>query len=311
LKFIRYPQHTPLNRPSVVTIGNFDGVHLGHQALINKVINIAHEKQLQSVVVTMQPLASEYFNKNNKTIVLTHFKSKYLLIKKLFVDCMCALNFNKSLAELTAEEFIQLILIDGLSAKHIIIGDDFKFGKNRSGDIHVLRRYCQPLGISIDAIKSVVSENCRISSSQIRNKLVLNQLNKVKSLLGRCFSISGKVTQGEMLGRTLDFPTINLKLKKRHNPLHGIYCVKVRFDNGKEYSGAASIGTRPTVAGVEKLLEVHILDFNKQVYGQNVEVLFYHKIRNEVKFDNLDELQRHIKDDVIKTRLYFNNNNVQ
>ena len=130
----------------------------------------------------------------------------------------------------------------------------------------------------------------------------------VTDLLGRRFAISGKVTKGQQLGRTLDFPTINIKLKNRELPLLGIYCVKVRFDSEKEYIGAASIGTRPTVGGVEKILEVHILDFNKQVYGQNVKVLFYHKLRNEVKFESLIELKRHINEDVIKTRLFFSNN---
>ena len=308
MKFIRYPQLTPLQSPTVVTIGNFDGVHLGHQALINRVTSIAKEKQLQSVVVTMQPLASEYFNKTDKTVILTPFKCKFNLIKQLSVDCMCVLNFNKDLSELTAEEFIQRILIRGLNAKHIIVGDDFKFGKNRSGDVHVLKRYCQPIGMYVDSIDSVINNNCRISSSQIRNDLSLGELEKVKNLLGRYFSISGKVSKGQQLGRTLNFPTINLKLRKQDLPLSGIYCVKVRFDNGDEYNGAASIGTRPTVGGVEKLLEVYILDFNKQVYGQNVKVLFYHKIRNEVKFDGLVELKRHIKEDVIKTRLFFRNN---
>ncbi len=308
MKFIRYPQLTPLQSPTVVTIGNFDGVHLGHQALINRVTSIAKEKQLQSVVVTMQPLASEYFNKTDKTVILTPFKCKFNLIKQLSVDCMCVLNFNKDLSELTAEEFIQRILIRGLNAKHIIVGDDFKFGKNRSGDVHVLKRYCQPLGMYVDSIDSVINDNCRISSSQIRNDLSLGELEKVKNLLGRYFSISGKVSKGQQLGRTLNFPTINIKLRKQDLPLSGIYCVKVRFDNSGEYNGAASIGTRPTVGGVEKLLEVYILDFNKQVYGQNVEVLFYHKIRNEVKFDGLVELKRHIKEDVIKTRLFFRNN---
>lgn len=308
MKFLRYPQLTPFKKSSVVTIGNFDGVHLGHQALIKRATEIALKQSLQSVVVTMQPLASEYFNKNDKTIILTPFKYKYILIKKLSVDYLCVLNFNKNLAELTADEFIQSILIDGLNAKHIIIGDDFKFGKNRSGDIHLLRRYCEPLDISISAIETVANENQRISSSQVRNELALNHFKKVKGLLGRWFGITGRVTRGEQLGRTLDFPTINIKLKNRKLPLKGIYCVKVRFDNDKIYLGAASLGTRPTVDGVEKMLEVYILDFNKQVYGQNVEVLFYHKIRNEVKFEGLEELKRHIKQDVIKTRLFFDNN---
>ncbi|MFK8011660.1 MAG: bifunctional riboflavin kinase/FAD synthetase [Marinicellaceae bacterium] len=308
MKFLRYPNRTPLEVQSVVTIGNFDGVHLGHQSLIRKVTGIAETKRLKSVVVTMQPLASLYFNKHAKLPILTTFKDKYKLIKNLNVDFLCVLNFNKSLAELSAEDFIQDILIDGLSARHIIIGDDFKFGKNRAGDIDLLKDYCMSKGIDVTAIDTISKNHQRVSSSQIRQELSINNFEKVKSLLGRTFSITGKITRGEQIGRTIDYPTINIKLKNRQIPLNGIFFVKVLFESGETHIGSASIGTRPTVGGIEKLLEVYILDFDKQVYGQNVEVLFYQKLRNELKFDSLIELKRHIKEDVIKTRLFFSNN---
>ena len=158
-------------------------------------------------------------------------------------------------------------------------------------------------------IETVSNNNIRVSSSTIRKELSLNEFDRVKSYLGRYYSIAGRISKGQQLGRTLNFPTINIKLGNRVLTLKGIFCVKVSFTNGKIYQGAASIGTRPTVNGTTNVLEVYLLDFNKQVYGQNVEVFFYHKIRNEVKFDSLEELKRHIKDDVIKTRHYFSNNN--
>ena len=311
MRLIRYPQYISLVGPTVVTIGNFDGVHMGHQALIKKVTAYANKNNLQSVVITMRPLASQYFGGINKTAILTPFKCKYHLIKKLGVDVLCALNFNKNLAEYTAEEFIDKILIKGLKAQHIIIGDDFKFGKNRAGNLQILKNQCEPLGVSVSAIATVANKSKRISSSQIRQSLSNNEFKVAELNLGRKFSIFGKVSKGQQLGRKLNFPTINIRLGKRFVPINGVFCVTVKFTadfDDREYLGSASIGTRPTVDGVANILEVYILDFNKQVYGRNVEVLFHHKLRNEVKFDSINELKRHINDDVIKTRLYFENN---
>ena len=305
MKFIRYPQYLTSAKPSVITIGNFDGIHLGHQALINCLTKIAKPSNLQSVVVSMQPLASQYFAGMENIAILTPFKTKYQLLKALGVENFCVLNFNKNLAELSATDFIQKILLGGLNAKHIVVGDDFRFGKNREGDFEFLKNHCQRYNVTVSSIETISIKESRVSSSAIRQLLKDGKFDQVKSYLGRRYSISGKISKGKQLGRELNFPTINLKLGKKVLPIAGIFCVKVVFDSIEIYLGAASIGTRPTVNGSTNILEVHILDFNKQVYGQNVEVLFYHKIRNEVKFDSLDELKRHIKDDVIKTRLYF------
>ncbi|MCF6288488.1 MAG: bifunctional riboflavin kinase/FAD synthetase [Proteobacteria bacterium] len=306
MKFIRYPQYRALNTGTVVTIGNFDGVHIGHQALIQQVTDFAQDNQLQSVVVTMQPLAAEYFAGKDKVALLTPFKCKYKLLKALNVDIVCMLNFNKTLSDYSAVEFIQNVLLDGLQARHIIVGDDFRFGKNRAGDFNTLKKYCQPLGSSVNNINSVTCNGDRVSSSKVRQYLFASNFLAVSKCLGREYCITGKVSQGQQLGRKLGFPTINLNLGVRKIPVNGVFCVKVRFADKQEYIGAANIGTRPTVNGVTNILEVHILDFNKQVYRQNVEVLFYHKIRNEVKFDSLNELKRHINDDVNKTRQFFN-----
>lgn len=291
-----------------MTIGNFDGVHLGHQALIKSVTDYAKKNGILSIVISMQPLASQYFLGKQNTVILTPFKDKYKLIKALGVETFCVLNFNQKFSELSADNFIEKILKDGVNAQHIIVGDDFKFGKNRIGDYQYLKNYCQDKGITVENISTVVKNNMRVSSSDIRKELTKGHFDLVKSYLGRRFSMTGKVSKGQQLGRTLGFPTINLNLFNKTTSLKGIFCVKVAFNGGKTYLGAASIGTRPTVSGVTNILEVYILDFNKQVYGQNVEVFFYHKLRNEVKFDSLDELKMHIKDDVVKTRQYFEDN---
>jgi riboflavin kinase/FMN adenylyltransferase len=307
LKFIRYPQYSKRQNQSVVTIGNFDGIHIGHQTLIKEMTNCAITNCMQSIVVSMQPLASQYFAGKDKVPILTPFKCKYKLIKSLNVDVFCVLNFNKALSELSAEKFIDTILLQGLNAKYIIVGDDFKFGKNRTGNFDFLKNYCRSVGVSVSHIETVSKNKKRVSSSIIRKELSLNNFEKVKSYLGRRYSIAGKISKGQQLGRTLGYPTINIKMSNKVLTINGVFCVKVSFMNGKTYLGAASIGTRPTVKGTTNVLEVYLLDFNKQVYGQNVEVFFYHKIRNEVKFDSLEELKRHIKDDVIKTRHYFSN----
>lgn len=307
LKFLRYPHKKPLTNPAVVTIGNFDGIHKGHQTLIKKVVESAIKDSLQSVVVSMQPLASQYFAGKENVAILTPFKCKYKLIKNMGVDVFCVLNFNKALSELSAKEFIDNILLSGLNAKQIIVGDDFKFGKDRAGDFYYLKKQCQVHGVFVSKITTVSKNDQRISSSTIRKELSLNKFDRVRSYLGRSYSISGRISKGQQLGRTLGYPTINIKLGNRVLVIKGIFCVKVSFQNGNTYHGSASLGTRPTVNGNTNVLEVFLLDFNKQVYGQNVEVFFYHKIRNEVKFDSLDELKRHIKEDVVKTRLYFDN----
>lgn len=301
-----------MTKPSVVTIGNFDGLHLGHQALINKVVDVAQHRKLQSIVVTMQPMPSQYFRGKNAVVLLTPFKYKFQLIKDLNVDLMCVLNFNDAMAELSAEDFIQAILIDGLNAQHIIIGDDFRFGKGRAGDFQMLKETCGSKDICVEAMSSVLVDGQRVSSSLVRKCLTESRFNDVKRFMNRPHTIVGKVTNGQQLGRELGYPTINIKLKKRKVGIAGIFCVTVIFDRlfkGQIFYGSASLGTRPTVNGVEQILEVFILDFNYQVYGENVKILFHHKLRNEVKFEGIEELKRHIDNDVIKTRLFFDNYN--
>lgn len=305
MKFIRYPELLESMPPSVITIGHFDGVHVGHQKLISKVKKYAEENNLAAILVTMEPLASQYFLGRGSVSIITPFRTKFKLIKQLELDAMCALNFNERLSSLAAKSFVEEIVINGLNAKHVIVGTDFRFGKNKEGDISFLSKTCQEHAVSVETISTVQLNHQKVSSTQIRDYLSSGDFQQVEESLGRKFSIEGTVIHGQKLGRELGFPTLNIPLKRYKSPIRGVFCVTVKFESGEIYNGAASVGTRPTVNGSAELLEVYLFEFNKKVYGENVEVLFHHKIRNEVKFDSLDDMKSKIFEDVQMIKDYF------
>ncbi len=308
MKIIRYPQHHPVKLPSAVTIGNFDGVHQGHQALIRQTIEVSRLQSLQSVVVTMEPLPVQYFKGRFEVSLLTPFKQKARLIRNLGVDVLCVLNFNQILARLSAEEFCGQILDRGLKAKHIVVGHDFKFGVNRTGDVAFLADWGRSRGIKVEIMPPINNQHGRISSTQIRSLLAQGNFQQSRHALGRDYVISGRVAHGRKLGRSLGYPTINIELNKGGNPLHGVYAVKVKLSE-RWYQGVASVGYNPTVGGNAKRLEVYVLDFNADVYGHFVEVLFYKKLRNEVEFDSLCALRTAIEEDVQQTQHFFAEHN--
>lgn len=304
MKIIRYPQYQPLLLDSCVTVGNFDGVHLGHQALIKKVVEESSVHQCKSVVVTMNPLPQQFFAGKDSVEILTSFKSKAKLIAALGVDVLCVLNFNQRLAEMSAEDFFKKLLVKGLGAQYILVGDDFKFGKNRQGDFSKLQQWSIDLGLKTENLDSIQNGQMRVSSTHIRSLLRNGELMLAKQMLGRPFNILGRVVHGRKKGRELGYPTINIELKQGGFPLHGIYISHVLIA-GVAYQSVTSVGMNPTVGGNVKRVEVHVLDFDQDVYGQTVEVLFYKKLRNEVKFDSLNELIGAIKQDVRAGREYF------
>lgn len=312
MQLIRYPQHQPLKSSqlsdpaSCVTIGNFDGVHLGHQALISKVVKEARQSGRQAVVVTMQPLPLQYFNDPYAVEILTPFKHKYKLLKQLGVDVMCLLNFNQRLAAMSAADFYQQIICNGLKAGYVLVGDDFRFGANRQGDFTALQRLAEPDGVEVAQMDTIITHDQRVSSTAIRARLNNGEFQLAKAMLGRDFNVQGRVAHGRKLGRTLGYPTINLALKQGAFPLHGIYVVEINIA-GQCYPAVGSVGFNPSVGGNAKRIEVYVLDFNQQVYGQCVEVLFYKKLRNEVKFDSLNALTSAIDEDVRLTRNFFAN----
>ncbi len=308
MEIIRYPHKDPLvSDQNAVTIGNFDGVHKGHQQLIKQVVIRAQENDSQSVVVTMQPLPMQFFKGKPAVDVITPFKFKARLLAELGVDVMCVLNFNFYMAAMSAKSFLQQVLFDGLRPGYVLVGDDFRFGAGRSGNAQMLRMFCQQADVVFEQSHSVLVDNERVSSSLIRSALCVGDFRLVQRLLGRPFMMMGRVAHGQKIGRTLGYPTLNIHIKSGGNALHGIYVVKVKIQNCW-HQGVASIGHNPTIRHQAKKLEVHVFDFDQEVYGESVEVLFYQKLRNEVEFGSLTALKAAIAQDVVDAKRYFENN---
>ena len=292
------------------TIGNFDGLHLGHQHVINQLKAVAEIKNLPSVVIVFEPQPVEFFTPDMAPRRLARFRDKIIHLSEMGVDIMVCLQFNKSLARLTAEQFVQQILIDRLNLKHLVIGDDFRFGKKRCGDFELLRKMGHKAGFEVENSHTLIIDNDRVSSTRIRKCLADNDMLQARQLLGRPYTLSGRVAHGKKLGRQLGFPTINLKMGKRPIAVNGIFAVLVKGIDNCTLRGVASIGTRPTVNGVGTILEVYILNFSKQIYGCCVDVEILHKIRNEEKFDSLDTLIEKIKQDIDLAHAYFEHNEI-
>jgi len=302
-----------LNQPlpgCVATIGNFDGLHLGHQHVINQLKAVAEIKNLPSVVIVFEPQPVEYFAPDKAPRRLARFRDKIIHLSEMGIDIMVCLQFNKTLANLNAEQFVQQILIDRLNLKHLVIGDDFRFGKKRCGDFKFLQQSGKKLGFEVENSHTLLIDNERVSSTRIRQCLADNDMLQARQLLGRPYTLSGRVAHGKKLGKELGFPTINLKMGKRPIAVDGIFAVLVKGIDNRTLRGVASIGTRPTVNGVGTILEVYILNFSEQIYGYCVDVEILHKIRNEEKFDSLDILVKKINQDIDKAHTYFEHNEI-
>ena len=302
MKLIRGIKNFPkLTKPCVLTIGNFDGVHVAHQKILQQVVQAAKKIDAISIVMIFEPTPQEFFLDNKAPARLTSLREKLTLFRAQKIDLVWLLPFNKQLAELSGEEFIQDVLLNKLNLKKLIIGDDFQFGKNRSGNFALLQKFAAQHDFELTRTAEIAQGAQRISSTRVRECLANGDLTTVEQLLGRPYSITGRVLHGAKRGRQLGFPTANLGLKRKVTPLSGVYAVKVE---GK--MGVANIGTRPTVDGTRTLLEVHLFDFNQDIYGQLIEVEFCHKIRDEQRFASLDELKVQIAQDVVDAKQFFN-----
>lgn len=287
--------------PCVVTIGNFDGVHLGHQALLTEVKKRAHDLKLESAVITFEPNPKDYFSQNKPQTRISSLREKIELFNEIKIDRVHIIKFNQEFSNVTANEFISL-LIKQLKVKEIIIGEDFCFGKAREGGIKQLSASSMKLNIK----NKILIDGKRISSTLIRNLLANDKLDEANKYIGRPYSISGKVVHGEKRGRKIGFPTANIHMRHNRPPLKGVFAVK--FQN---HFGVANLGIRPSIKGEKKLqLEVHLLNFSSDLYGQHVSVIFLKKLRDEKKFKSLDELKEQIKLDVIKAKLFFDKKNL-
>ena len=291
----------------VATIGNFDGVHLGHQAVIEQLQGHAERMSLPAVVMTFEPQALEYFSPESAPSRLSSLREKCELFEYKGVDRVFCLRFQRSLCELPAESFIEDILVKGLGVKYVIVGDDFRFGKGREGNFSMLKELGQHFGFEVVSTQTFVVDGERVSSSRVREVLARNDLQQAEKLLGRAYSISGRVRHGQKRGRELGYPTANIGFGKRKPPVLGIYAVRVHGLDETIYNGVASIGTRPVFNGKAVLLETHLLNFDDDIYGKHIKVEFLQYIRSEQMFDSVEELKEQIEQDRLTAIDFFKN----
>ncbi len=307
MQFIRGIHNLPkAYRGCVATIGNFDGIHLGHQAVIGQLAEEAADLCLPSLLISFEPQPMEYFQPAKAPARLTRLREKLQALRRFSVDQVLCLSFNRALAEMPAEAFIKDILIDALKIKYLVVGDDFRFGQDRKGDFAMLQQAGVQFGFQVVNMHTFSIDGKRVSSTRIRKALEQAELGEAERLLGRAYRMSGRVAHGEKLGRELGFPTANIELHRKATPLQGIFVVEVFGLEGEPLSGVASLGTRPAVGGTKAILEVYLLDFDQDIYGRHLQVSFLHKLRDEENFDSLEALTEQIQKDVDDAQAYFN-----
>ena len=306
MQLIRGLGNLPQNlHACALTIGNFDGVHLGHQAILRHLRTKADELHLPMVVMLFEPQPREYFCAENAPARLMRLRDKLRYLKQAGVDMVIVAKFDRTFADLPAQQFIEDWLVRKLNVKFLSIGDDFKFGAKRQGNFALLQQAGEKFGFTVEDSRSFCLDELRISSTAIREALANDDLTLAEKLLGRPYRILGRVIHGNELGRTIGFPTANIRLHRQVNPAKGVYAVKVRLKSGAFFNGVANIGTRPTINGVNQLLEAHLFDFQSDIYGQWLEVELCHKIRNEMKFASFDDLKDQIAKDVETAKNIF------
>ena len=294
-------RHLPTAKPSplALAIGNFDGLHLGHQSLLARLQDVAQAQNLTPAVMTFEPHPREFFTPLNAPARLSNLREKLEYFQNLNVQKVFVCAFNKRFAAITADEFMQNTLRNSLNANTILVGEDFKFGAKRAGTVADF----ESNGFNLVKLSQLDFKGGRVSSTRVRDALTAGDLNQASLLLARPYSISGKVVHGAARGRELGFPTANIHMRHERPALTGVYAVKLDGLNS-----VANLGVRPTIAGVPKLLlEVHVLDFKGDLYGKHVHVEFLHKIRDEMKFESLDALKAQIAADIVVARQYFKN----
>lgn len=295
----------PRHRGCVATIGNFDGVHRGHQAILARLRERAAEMGVPSCVVIFEPQPREYFAPGKAPARLTRLREKLQLLDEQGVDLVLCLAFNRRLRELSAAEFVHATLVEGLGVRHLEVGDDFRFGCDRAGDFDFLLNAGVTEGFSVEAATTIEVDGERVSSTRLRQVLAQGDLTLAKKLLGRPYTISGRVMHGQALGRTLGAPTANIQLKRKSTPLNGVFMVSTEVD-GLSKPAVANIGMRPSVeSDGNPHLEVHLLDYRGDLYGRHLRVTFHHKLRDEQRFASLEALKAAIDADVAAAREYW------
>ena len=290
----------------VLAIGNFDGLHLGHRALLERLTAHARRLNLPPAVMTFEPHPRELFTPEQAPARLTSLREKLALLDACGIEEVFLLHFSRKLAGLSAQEFIERVLVKGLAVRHLIIGDDFRFGKGRAGDFAMLQAAGQQHGFDVEAMHTIEINGERVSSSAVRDALGVGDLEHAARLLGRPYSIAGRVVHGGKIGRKLGYPTANIQLKRKRVALTGVFAATVSGLDKRHLPGAASLGVRPTLGlGLRPVLEVHLFDFDQEIYGSHVTVHLLHKLRDEAKFDSFEALTAQIARDVAVTQEYF------
>ena len=293
------------DRACVATIGNFDGVHLGHQAVLGQLAEHARERRLPTTVVTFEPQPQEYFQPDRAPARLTRFREKMVALQRYAVDQVLCLRFDDRLAALSAEAFVTEILVQGLHVRYLTIGDDFRFGRGRAGDFAFLEASGRRYGFDVVRMPTFEIDGQRVSSTRVRAALAAGDLAQAALLLGRPYRMLGRVAHGDKRGRTIGFPTANIFLHRRRTPVAGVFAVELYGVPDEPVPGVANVGTRPTVDGTRALLEVHLLDFTGNIYGRHVAVEFLHRLRDERRFESFAALRRQIDLDVAEARAWF------
>lgn len=289
----------------VLTIGNFDGVHLGHQQVLNALHKEAVVRGLPSVVMVFEPLPIEFFSPEKAPVRLMNLREKLQAFDRTEIDYVICVRFNENFANLPAGEFVKTILLDGFNVKHLIVGDDFHFGKGRSGDFAFLETMGDQSGFSVVKMPTHAFDSHRVSSTRVRSELAKPDLLAVEALIGRSFSFNGRVIHGQKLGRTIGFPTLNLNPKRIQMPVQGVFAVEVLGVADKPWPAVANLGLRPTVDGVRPSIEVHLFDWSEDLYGRHIDVILRKFIRPEMKFNGLEQLKNQIAEDAKKAREFF------
>lgn len=298
MQIFRHIPEINSHSPCALTIGNYDGIHLGHQKIINELLIKSRKNKIDSGIMIFEPHPREFFTPKKAPYRITSLREKIEFFQSKKIDRIYIVKFNDKFAKMSGEEFI-IKLEKKISAKIILIGEDFRFGKNREFGLDNLLKS----NIVVSVVKEIKNNNERVSSSQLRDSLSKGDLKLAQALLGRNYSISGKVVYGDQKGRQIGFPTANIHMFHNRPPIKGVFAVKL---NGK--FGVANLGTRPTMKGISKLkLEVHVLNFSKDLYGQHVHITFLKKIRDEIKFKSIEKLKDQIKKDIITAKNFLKN----
>ena len=299
------------HRGCVATIGSFDGVHRGHRAILRQLQAQAQRLDLPSVVMVFEPQPYEFFAGEKAPARLMRLRDKIRTLSSCGVDKVFCLQFNQRLRSMSAQAFIDQVLVKGLAIKSLVVGDDFRFGCDRSGDFALLEAAGKSSGFAVYDTCTVEDGGERISSTRIRQALEMEHFDEAERLLGHPYVIRGRVVYGQQLGRTIGVPTANIRLRRYRSPLNGVFAVQLKSVGDDAWlQGVANVGVRPTVGGETRpILEVHLLDFDGHLYGQEVEVRFEKKLRDEKKFPSLDVLKKQIHDDIEQARVFFTGTN--